>query len=95
MIQNKHGFLPDIRVIVRILKLLCFPVTREFIWTHLQNASGLNHGVFKRYIIYLHLEKIIIITNDKDNHRMIRITSMGIQALEDLLKWKFLRASYN
>jgi predicted transcriptional regulator len=70
---------PDVRVVVRILGVLCErePRMRP---TRLQQASGTNYTQFARYLALLQERGLVKIVEDGSGDRWVEITPRGYEA---------------
>jgi len=85
-VGNGKEFEPDHAILVRIMDPLWNPVSREIRWTHVQNHSGLNTRIFRKYITYCLLKGYVRIIELGKGHRSIKIMKKGIKFLKDVQK---------
>jgi len=85
-IENGKEFVPDHEILVRIMDPLWNPVSMELGWTHLQNHSGLNTKIFRRYITYCVFKCYVRVNELGNGHRSIKIRKKGIKFLKDVKK---------
>jgi len=55
--------------------------------TRLANMSNISYRDLQKYLPYLLNKKMITVYTSESGHDIIRITSIGVDALNDLSKW--------